>query len=397
MPLNYLFIDMNSYFASVEQQLLPSLRGRPVAVVPTRADTTCCIAASYEAKRFGIKTGTLVKEAKRLCPELRLLEARPKLYVETHHRIVKAVEACLPVHAVMSIDEMVCRLGDGERDPEPARRLAGQVKASIAGTVGEYLRSSIGLGPNILLAKVAADMQKPDGLTVIRSEDLPQCLYQLHLRDFPGVGPRMERRLNDRGITTVQQLCEMSRPQLAALWDSHVLADRWWRRLRGEDVRDPPTRRHSIGHSHVLAPQLRNDTDAWTVLVSLLHKAAARLRQMNYWTCSLTMSVGYFGRGTWQASQRLSPCRDTLTLLHAIEPMWRDKPRGTPMQVGVVLSDLREERNIPQSLFEEDRRLLALADAMDRVNDRFGPDTVYFGGSHRPVRPSIAFTRIPDV
>ncbi len=113
--LNWLFVDLNSYFASVEQQVRPDLRGRPVGVVPMTADTTCCIAASYEAKAYGVKTGTVVADAKRMCPGLVLVEARHELYVEYHHRIVEAVESCLPVTTVLSIDEMACRLMGRER------------------------------------------------------------------------------------------------------------------------------------------------------------------------------------------------------------------------------------------------------------------------------------------
>src|ERR1700727_3252543 len=108
--LRWLFLDLNSYFASVEQELRPELRGRPLAVVPVVADTTCCIAASYEAKRYGVRTGTQVGEAKALCPGIILVEARHELYVDYHHRVVEAVESCLPATSVMSIDEMACHL-----------------------------------------------------------------------------------------------------------------------------------------------------------------------------------------------------------------------------------------------------------------------------------------------
>src|SRR5580698_2495270 len=108
--LNWLFVDLNSYFASVEQEVRPDLRGRPVGVVPMMADTTVCIAASYEAKAFGVKTGTMVGDAKRICAEIVVVEARHELYVDYHHRVVEAVESCLPVTAVLSIDEMACRL-----------------------------------------------------------------------------------------------------------------------------------------------------------------------------------------------------------------------------------------------------------------------------------------------
>ena len=113
--LNWLFVDLNSYFASVEQQVRPELRGRPVGVVPMMADTTVCIAASYEAKAFGVRTGTIVADAKRMCPEIVLVEGRHEIYTEYHHRVVEAVESCVPVTAVCSIDEMACRLIGRER------------------------------------------------------------------------------------------------------------------------------------------------------------------------------------------------------------------------------------------------------------------------------------------
>src|ERR1039457_5560497 len=134
--LNWLFVDLNSYFASVEQQVRPELRGRPVGVVPMMADTTCCIAASYEAKAHGVRTGTIVADAKRMCPDIVLLEGRHELYTEYHHRIVEAVESCLPVTAVLSIDEMACRLMGRERPLLAAMELGRKVKARILERVG---------------------------------------------------------------------------------------------------------------------------------------------------------------------------------------------------------------------------------------------------------------------
>ena len=119
--VQWLFLDLNSYFASVEQETRPELRRKPVAVVPMVADTTCCIAASYEAKAFGVRTGTGVKDAKQMCPGLRIVEARHELYVQYHHKIVEAVNTCVPVTAVVSIDEMACRLMGRECPVENAQ------------------------------------------------------------------------------------------------------------------------------------------------------------------------------------------------------------------------------------------------------------------------------------
>ncbi|MGH9466066.1 MAG: DNA polymerase Y family protein, partial [Terriglobales bacterium] len=178
--VSWLFVDLNAYFASVEQQERPELRGQPVAVVQVMTPNTVCIAASYQAKPFGVKTGVKVHEAQRLCPQLRLVLARPKLYVEYHRQIVEAVERVVPITEVQSIDEAACRLMGRERQIVNARGLAEAVKQAVRG-VGETLTCSIGLAPNRYLAKVASDMHKPDGLTVLLREQLPQALYGLGL------------------------------------------------------------------------------------------------------------------------------------------------------------------------------------------------------------------------
>src|SRR5208337_3619706 len=232
--LNWLFVDMNSYFASVEQDSRPELRGKPVAIVPMMADTTCCLAASYEAKAFGVKTGTIVADATRMCQELVLVEARHQIYVEYHHRIVEAVESCLPVTAVLSVDEMACRLMGRERPLLAAMELGRNVKRRIRERVGGMLRSSVGLATNRYLAKVASDMEKPDGLVALPLDILPEALRQLTLRDLPGIGARTEKRLNEKGLHTMEQLLALDCEQAGEIWGS-VWGGRLWHWLRGED------------------------------------------------------------------------------------------------------------------------------------------------------------------
>jgi DNA polymerase-4 len=233
--LQWLFLDLNSYFASVEQELRPELRGRPVAVVPVMADTTCAIAASYEAKAFGIRTGTQIGEARRLCPGIVLVEARHEMYVDYHNRIVEAVERCVPVAAVMSIDEMAAHLIGREQPLFAALDLAHRIKASIRENVGSTLRCSIGLAPNRYLAKIASDMDKPDGLSALTPDLLSTALSQLTLRDLPGVGARMEKRLHESGIRTMPQLLALDREQMNKAWGGKAPDRR--RRLRSELAR----------------------------------------------------------------------------------------------------------------------------------------------------------------
>src|SRR5579863_7342702 len=232
--LNWLFVDLNSYFASCEQQVRPELRGRPIGVVPMFADTTVLIAASYEAKAFGVRTGTVVADAKRMCPGILLVEGRHELYVDYHHRIVEAVESCLPVTAVCSIDEMACRLMGRERPLLAAMELARKVKRTIRERVGDMLRSSVGLATNRYLAKVASDMEKPDGLVALPLDILPEALPRLTLRDLPGIGERTEKRLNAKGVYSMDQLLALDCEQAGDLWGS-VWGQRLFHWLRGQD------------------------------------------------------------------------------------------------------------------------------------------------------------------
>lgn len=400
MSVQYLFVDMNSYFASVEQQLRPELRGRPVVVAPVDADTTSCVAASYEAKKFGIKTGTRIRDARLLCPDVVVISAKGQQYIEFHNKIVAAVGSVLPITAVLSVDEMVCRLLGDHRHLERAMRVAHEVKRAIYAQAGEYLRCSIGLAPNRLLAKVAADMQKPDGLTILQQEDLPHKLFTLKVNDFPGIGPRMERRLNLVGVGTVEQLFGLSAKQLGKVWGSKFLGEVWYYRLRGVDVPDSPTRTRSLGHSRVLEPAYRNPRDARAMLIRLLHKAAARLRHIGYFAGSAKLSVSYLGRERWKMEKKIELCQDTLTLIRTFAPMWEHVPPGSILKVGLVLGDLVHEANRTPSLFEPDDKLLRLAKAMDEVNRRNGRHAVYFGGMHGmtdAVSTRIAFGVVPDL
>jgi DNA polymerase-4 len=409
MPLRHLFIDMNAFFASCEQQYRPELRGRPVAVIPTDAETTSCIAASYEAKAFGVKTGTPVWEARLRCPDLVCVVADHRRYVVTHNRILDAVGSVLAVDRIMSIDEMTCRLTGEQRRPEVAAALAGRIKAAIYERAGDQMHCSVGIAPNVLLAKMAADMHKPNGLVVLTDADLPAALYGLKLQDFPGIGPRMERRLNLYGVFTVRQLCGLSARSLAEVWGSRVLGDRWYRYLRGDDVQDPMGRRHSVGHSHVLPPELRTEAGAYAVLVRLVHKAAARLRKIDYWAGAVGVGIGFrdgeraggwHAGNSWDAACRLPHCQDTPTILRAVARLWAGRPRGRqPFKVGVVLTDLKPARCATPSLFADDHKAAALSRAIDAVNAEFGASVIHFGTMHgmkdqAPTR--IAFTQIPD-
>ncbi|MCI0749937.1 MAG: DUF4113 domain-containing protein [Nevskiales bacterium] len=402
MPLSRLYVDFNSFFASVEQQERPELRDRPVAVVPVMADTSCCIAASYEARRSGVKTGTLVGEAKRLCPQIVLVEAHHESYVHYHRRLIQTIDTVVPVLEVRSIDEVLCELPGRWRSEEWARDKALEVKRAVA-NMAPYIKCSIGIASNLFLAKTASDMQKPDGLTLLRDTDLPQALYRLALRDLYGIGPSMETRLKHSGIHTVEQLCNASREQLHKAWGS-VGGDLFHARLHGAEPVLPPEQTGSIGHSHVLPPAQRNPEDARAVLHRLLQKAAVRLRKAGYAAGGLVSHQRFVGGGRWDEEARFSETQDTLELTHALNAMLDRRPaaarRKQPLKVGVTLIRLIRAEGQTEDLFRSGRSRERLNTAVDRLNRRFGKNAVWFGAASRALASApmrIAFNRIPDI
>ena len=398
--LKWLFLDMNAFFASVEQELRPELRGCPVGIVPVMADSSCCIAASYEAKARGIRTGTRISEAKARCPEIRLVQARPAEYVEVHEAIVSAVDSVLPVYKVYSIDEMACRLTGSQSEADHAIALGRQAKQVIQDKVGSQLKSSVGIASNRFLAKVATNLQKPDGLSMITREDMPEILYSLELEDLTGIGRGMLARLNAQGIETVEQLYELSSERLRKIWGG-IAGEWWWYALHGYDLPERETRRRTVGHSHVLPPQFRTQQGARAVMVKLIHKSAARLRKLGYFAAEIDIAMRYPGADTWHARQRMEPCQDTRSLLGIFDDLWRQRPtRATPLSVSVTLSKLVPESAMSLPLFPEDRQRQELGQLMDEINARFGPQSIYTAtmqdaADAAPMR--ISFTKIPDI
>jgi DNA polymerase-4 len=400
VTLRSLLVDFNSYFASVEQQAEPRLRGRPVGVVPMLADTTVCIAASIEAKTFGVKTGTKVGDAKKLCPEIELVIARHELYIDYHHRAVAVVDSIAPVRAVLSIDEMDCELTGRWREPERAMATARKVKAALASQVGECLRTSIGIGPNTFIAKTASDMVKPDGLVMIAKSELPDRLFDLEVRSLSGIGARMEKRLAQHGIRTVKDLAARSIDELRAVWGG-VGGEIMYKRIRGEQAGDWSGDTHSISHSSVLGPDRRNADDAFAVLNRLTQKAAQRLRKAGYYAGRLAVDVKYLDGAHWHQDMRLVDTQDTMTFLHALEKLWSKRPKNarTILKVGMALSDFVSERDHTGLLFASEDKSRALYSTLDKLNARFGRQAVYFASAHKARDRSgiaIAFNHIPD-
>lgn len=399
--MNWMFIDMNSYFASVEQHFRPELRGRPVGVIPLESEFTCVIAASHLAKKQGVRVGTKVADARRLCPGIAFVRARPNLYVKVHHELLRSVDQCAPVHKVYSIDEWSIKLMGHEKNRAGAMELGRQVKAQMRKDFGEILTCSIGIAPTRLMAKIASDLQKPDGLVALDVEDLPERIEHLALTDLCGIGRAMCARLHAGGVHNVRDLWNLSRRDSVRLWNSAVGGD-WWAGLHGVDEPEIPTRRSSMSHENVLDPKFRTEVGAHGVMVRLLCRLGVRLRHDGFAARMLRAKIRHQDGSAWYAECELAQVQDTPTLLEKFDLLWRRRPPGAekPKKVGVEVSGLVLMSQVSGMLFAENQRPLRMSEAIDKINLKWGWSTIYFGVMHdfrHSMDDKIAFGRIPPV
>lgn len=397
--LNWLLLDLNSFFASCEQQERPELRGQPIAVVAMKTDSTSVLAASYEAKKYGVKTGTRVSDARKMCPRLHFVETHHRIYLEYHHRILEAVEEIIPIHSVLSVDEVACELVGSQREVPKALDLASRLKKHVQQKVGICLTSSVGIGPNTLIAKMASDMQKPDGLVWVTKEEIFQKMGHLSIRCIPGIGARMEAQLNRVNLFKVADLLKLSTGQAKSSWGS-IVGSRTVQALKGEHYVYEQGETKSISHEHVLPPAFRNSQKAFDVALKLLNKACVRLRKNQFRCRRLSLSIRFIDSTYFENNIKLSATSDTGFLMKQLKLLWNFDSHRTPMKVSVVLSDFEKDGIQQLSFFDQDttRREKAFK-TVDHLNERYGKDTVYVAnlfGMKNKASGGIAFSRVPD-
>ena len=403
--LNWLYIDINSYFATIEQQVNPDLRNKPVAIVPLLSDSTCAIAASQEAKLKGITTGTRIYQAKKLCPELICIKARHNLYVEYHHKIFNKVDRYLHVDHIFSIDEGACRLTGKYCLEEEAVSIAKIIKKAIRDNVGDYITSSIGIAPNRYLAKIASNMQKPDGLSVINPSELPNKLYSLNLKSLPGIGSKTEQRLIKNGITSIKQLCFLDRARLKALW-GNVWGEKVWSLIRGADLPLEETRNSTIGHSKVLGSEQQHIQHARNVLINLVQKAASRLRAKELYTTCILLTVGLKSGNSIKESLKIELSSDSSTILKHIIKLWDkiftnlDIKQIRIKKVGISFYNLQTgSKQLTFEDFSKQKKNQKLSEVLDAINKRMGINSVSIGVATKTYvsEQIVAFGHIPEI
>ena len=375
-----LHIDMNAFFASVEQQSNPALRGKPVAVSGSESRTVI-LTASYEARAYGVKTGMTLWEARQKCPELILVPTNNRLYTWVSSRIIDIMRDYTPLVEVFSIDEAFLDITGSVNLFGGAERICALIKSRIKADHG--ITCSIGVAPNKLLAKLASDMQKPDGLTVIRRDEIATVLERLPVRELCGIGRKMEQHLLMLGIRTCG---ELGRYDLRLLEKKFGLVGRKLH-FMGRGIDDSPVVAEeeaeevkSVGHSTTLKRDLTERDDILKVLLQLSEMVGRRARRYGVAGKTVHLTVRYADFTTFQKQEiQPAPLNASRELYRAAVKILDTIALAQPVRLlGVSISTLRPQgEQLP--LFQEERTGLQLTEAMDRVNNRHGDFTVMFG------------------
>lgn len=413
--VRYMFIDFNAYFASVEQHDDPALTGRPVIVTPLKSEHSGAIAASYEAKALGISRGTSVIEARRLCPGIAIRPARHDRYVELHLSLMEEIRRHLPVTRIHSVDECLCRLSREEYAIPFAEAKAREVKRGIAERIGPALRCSIGLAPSPMLAKLASDLQKPDGLVALPMACLPDALADLPLRAIAGIGAGVERRLDAAGVHDFRGLWALVPRHARAIWGS-VAGERFVYGLHGHDLPIIPEHgtKKMIGHSRVLGGGDRRPDRARIVARALLLKAASRLRLTGFHAGAMHVRIKFHPDGAIGHDAVFRATQNSWRLLDELDAFWlpmmralvRRRGKSPFRMVTVYLHDLSPcppegDLFVARDADARDAREAALWNGIDRLNRRYGKTKLMLASQHALdldyLGAKIAFSRIPDM
>lgn len=373
-------IDMNAYFATVEQQADPALRGKPVLVGGSNLERTVVTAASYEAKALGITNGMSMQDALRLCPQAKVVVGQPERYVETTSRFLRIFQDYTPDLEVFSIDEAFLDVTGTEERFGGAVAIARKIKERIRKEIGEVLTCSIGIAPNKLVAKLASDKQKPDGLVVVTESGIPAFMKTVALSDICGIGPRMERHLLNLGIDTVDKLARYPEDRLVRRFGKYGALLHFMAFGRDDSPvhpywQSPPYR--SMGHHYTLPSNTHSLEEVKNVLFKLCEKVGRRLRADHYMgsTVSLTLrrsDMEYFHK---QHTARDYMDDGLLIFQEASRIVDNWGWCGDIRMVGVSVSNLVHQYRQGSLLPKEIKRMLLL-EAVDRINEHFGDFTV---------------------
>ena len=372
-------IDLNSCFATIEQQSRPLLRNRPVAVVNRRTEKTAIITASYEAKAYGIKTGMKYTDAKLLCPDLVALESDPPKYRWVYRRLMAILQDYSPIAKMKSIDEGVIdlSLAPPEVRDRDVMEIGREIKLRLRQEIGEYMRCNIGIGTNRFLAKTAAGMNKPDGLTAVDAVTLRQMYEKLKLEDLTGIAGGYSRRLRQLGIMTPLQFLDADEMTLEKLVFRGKPGRDWYRRLRGWEVDADDHELKSVGRQFVLDECGLGYDEVLRRFHSLSEDVAAKLRSQSAWAIGVRVYAKTYHSGRWQRYVRREQAfHDEATLFELVRGLVQFAPLPA-YEIGVTCYSLTSSCNDQMLLFGDEEKIESRTLAIDNINTVYGDHMIH--------------------
>lgn len=373
-------IDLNSCFATVEQQARPLLRGKPVAIVNRRTDKTAIVTASYEAKAKGVKVGMKLREAKILCPDIVALESDPSKYRYVYHRLLDIVRDYSAHVTMKSIDEGVIDFHDSSQAiaGRDLVEIGYEIKQRLKDEIGVWMRCNIGISTNRFLAKTAAGLHKPDGLDVITSHNIREVLGELKLTDLTGIAHRNEHRLNSVGIYTPLQFLDADPVTLRRVVFKSVAGEWWYKRLRGFEVDDVETQLGRVGRQYVLERFDLTHQEVVQRLHHLCESVGSRLRTQGRAARGVYVYAKTLEKGYWHSStlSTLPFFSDRAIYTQALQ-LFDRAPDGLK-EIGVRVYELTGAGDAQLSLFaDEIVQERQVTEAIDAINRRFGERTIH--------------------
>ncbi len=386
MPRIIMHLDMDAYFASVEQQANPSLRGKPIGVTGKPLETSIVVAVSREAKRYGLKTGMPIWEAKRLCPNLMLVSGSAARYIEVTKRFLSILKRYAPILEIFSIDEVFMDVSQEARGFGGPVPMANAIKDEFQEVLGPCITATIGIASNKTFSKLVAKLHKPDGIGELREEDVPKLLERTPVVDVCGIGSRIGRRLAKVGIRTLADLGRTPEYYLKKEFGVYGLFLKEIGQGRDPTPVVPYTQGipvKSVGHSKTLPPQLRSFDLALLVLRGLCDRVGRRMRKSGFVgrTVYLYFALSAHGPSFGKQTTLPLPTDDGQTIYKACLAIHRamSVQPSTVFHIGVSVRNLAEKKGLPTCLLEEDRRQERLNRAIDRIRDLFGENAIFSG------------------
>lgn len=399
-------IDLNSCFATIEQQANRRQRGRPVAVAAYDHPNGIILAASYDAKARGIVLGTRVKEAKQICPGIYIVEPDPPKYREAHRRFREVLLQFTSDVTPRSIDEFVLDLNGSLpiNQGKSMEQIGYDIKQAVYEHVGVAVHCNVGIGPNRFLAKLAASLHKPNGLDSISAKNLEATYDGLRLMDLPGISRRYATRLKIHGIGSPLEFLEASRQILTKQVFHGTTGHYWWLRLRGWEIDAEPPRRTTIGHQYAIPRPERSPEKIRSTLAKLSEKTGRRLRNKELVAYALHLSVVYADWRHWSESRQTSrPLFATQDIYREALQLLEKAPPGEIRLLSVGVHRFSPANPEQLSFFDGEgnlQRQRHIAKAMDSVNDRFGEFVMRSAamlGTENSAKDAIAFGKLDDI